>query len=445
MKRRRFLKISALAIGTTMLDNNKVVARINDESYQTETVEPLKPLINSRPMLQNFAETSIGVAFSVSALANGFVIVGQKEDLSDGRKVWCGGFRVMDMNDKVMLVRLTGLLPSTTYYYRIGADRIHYGGGYDMKVLETVEDDTIYSFTTAGKATPSHFCVINDTHAHWDTFDQLTHKISQLGPSCVIWNGDACNAEDDIEEQKEIFLYPRIQHKDYAAEIPYLLAPGNHDGRGMANRHLERTWMFRQPEERSSRDWDLGRNFAVRLGDIALIGLDTAEDKQDTNPEFANLYNSHAYREAQVAWLRDALQRKEIKKAPFLVAFCHIPLFDADPKANPGDIKPADSDSQYTYNYAIWQRTCKQLWSPLLEKAGCQLLICGHAHDFRIDKPSAEHSWTQLVGGGPELHDKLPNQQPTLIEAKVTASKLHVTVYNVSNNSIISTLVITPK
>ena len=33
--------------------------------------------------------------------------------------------------------------------------------------------------------------------------------------------------------------------------------------------------MYRQPEERNPRDWDLGRNFAVRLGDIALIGLDT--------------------------------------------------------------------------------------------------------------------------------------------------------------------------
>lgn len=441
MKRRNFLKTSAAVLGASLLDTQEVMARMEDEVRETGTIkETPSPLINSRPMLQNFAETSMGVAFSVSALANGFVIVGRENDLSDGRKVWCGGYRVMDMNDQVILVRLTGLQPSTTYYYRIGADRIHFGGGYDMKVMETVMDDAIYSFTTAGEKSPSHFCVINDTHAHWDAFDKITEKVLELQPECVVWNGDACNAEDAVEEQKEIFLYPRINRKDYASQIPYMLTPGNHDGRGMANRHLERTWMYRQPEERSSRDWDLGRNFAVRLGDIALIGLDTAEDKQDSNPEFANLYNSHAYREAQVAWLRDALQRKEIRKAPHIVAMCHIPLFDADPKSNPGDIAPADTDPRYTYNYAMWQRTCQQLWSPLLEKAGCRLLICGHAHAFRIDKPSAEHSWTQIVGGGPDMDAEDTRCQPTVIDVRVANGKLKVEVHNVAQGKVVDTL-----
>ena len=109
-------------------------------------------------------------------------------------------------------------------------------------------------------------------------------KIAALQPSCVIWNGDANNSTDTVEQQKKIFLQPEMDRRDYAANIPYLFAPGNHDDRGIANWHLERVWMYRQPEERSSRDWDLGRNFAVRMGDIAMIGLDTAEDKVDTNP-----------------------------------------------------------------------------------------------------------------------------------------------------------------
>ena len=54
--------------------------------------------------------------------------------------------------------------------------------------------------------------------------------------------------------------------------------------------------MYRQPEERDVRDWDLGRNFAVRLGEMALVGLDTAEDKLDTNPRFAGLFKSAARR-----------------------------------------------------------------------------------------------------------------------------------------------------
>ena len=297
-------------------------------------------LIVSAPMLQNFAATSMGVVFAVSALANGYVLVGEKPDLSDARKVLCGGYRVTDIDDRVIRVRLTGLKPATRYYYRIGADRISYKGGYQMKILGNEEDPNTYSFMTAGEAAKAHFCVINDTHARWEPFGLAVEKIAVCAPACVIWNGDASNVEETVEAQMRIFLTPEIERKDYASEMPYLFCPGNHDNRGMANRHLDRVWMFRQPEERQPRDWDLGRNFAIRQGDLALIGLDTAEDKLDTNPKFAGLFTSGPYREAQTEWLRDALQREEIRTAPYLVAFCHIPLFDDNPRHNPGDSPP---------------------------------------------------------------------------------------------------------
>ena len=41
----------------------------------------------------------------------------------------------------------------------------------------------------------------------------------------------------------------------------------------------------------------------------------------------------------------DALRRKEIASAPYLVACCHIPLFDENPKANPGDVARSTVDA----------------------------------------------------------------------------------------------------
>ena len=217
--------------------------------------------------------------------------------------------------------------------------------------------------------------------------------------------------------------------KDYAAETPYLFCPGNHDSRGRANRHLEKVWMYRQPEERDVRDWDLGRNFAVRLGEMALVGLDTAEDKLDTNPRFAGLFKSAEYREAQTAWLRDALKRPEIASAPYLVAFCHIPLFDDDPSHNPGDVAPDDTDPRYTTDYAYWQRTCGNMWGPLLHEAGCQVLIVGHLHRYRYYAPGADRCWAQLVGGGRDM--KEGPGFPTVIEGKVMGDRLRLTVHNI--------------
>ena len=450
MKRRDFIKKTALMAGAAGWANNALANEtkvsqlaLGNEGQQIHIADQ-GPLIISAPMLQNYAETSMGVAFAVSDLANGYVIVGQQADLSDGEKVKCGGYRTTEISDRVIQVRLINLQPNTTYYYKIGADRIHYGGGYDMKIIGNEEDPRIYHFTTAGSRAPALFCVINDTHARWEPFGLAIEKIATLKPQCVIWNGDATNVEETIEAQMRIFLQPEIERKEYASEIPYLFCPGNHDSRGMANRHLEKVWMYRQPEERASRDWDLGRNFAVRMGEVALIGLDTAEDKLDTNPIFAGLFNSGEYREAQVAWLHDALQRPEIVSAPYLVAFCHIPLFDANPHANPGDVAPADKDPQYTTDYAMWQRTCAQLWTPLLAEAGCQLIITAHQHCYRYDAPTTDRSWAQIVGGGPEMgfsssgenRRERPELFPTVIEGEVQGGKLVVKVHNLVTGKV---------
>ena len=436
MNRRDFLKNSAVLAAAQSVALPAMAANRQAEGREESATAPTA-LIDSAPMLQNYAEDSIGVAFSVTDKANGYVIIGEKSDLSDGRKVYCGGYRVTDMNSDVMLVRLTGLKPATTYYYRIGADRIHYGGGYDMKITGNEEDTHIYSFRTAGADAKAHFCVINDTHVHWDAFEKLTAKLVALAPSCVVWNGDASNSEETVQAQKRIYLKPEVTHKDYAAQTPYLFCPGNHDSRGLANRHLERVWMFRQPEERAARDWDLGRNFAVRMGDVALIGLDTAEDKMDTNPLFANLFASDSYRRAQVDWLRDALRRKDIASAPYLVALCHIPLYDADPKANPGDIAPADKDPRYSTDFAAWQRTCATLWTPLLQEAGCQLVITAHQHHYHYDEPTDERKWAHMVGGGPEGTKKNASNFATIIEGEVKDGALVVRAYNVVKDEVI--------
>jgi len=445
MKRRDFIRRTALIAAVTGVSD---MAQAAKKVMQEEDLQKADKLIISAPMLQNYAETSMDVAFAVSDLANGYVLYSERPDLSDAKKVKCGGYRTTDISDHVVQIRLTHLKPATTYYYKIGADRIHYGGGYDMKIRGNEEDARIYHFTTAGSDSKAHFCVINDTHVRWEPFGLTMDKIAALAPQCVIWNGDASNTEETIEAQMRIFLTPNIDRKDYAAETPYLFCPGNHDSRGMANRHLERVWMYRQPEERLSRDWDLGRNFAVRMGDIALIGLDTAEDKLDTNPLFAGLFNSGPYREAQVDWLSDALQRPEIASAPYLVAFCHIPLYDPDPHANPGDVAPADYDPQYSTDYAAWQRTCAQLWCPLLEAAGCQVIITAHQHRYRYDAPTADRPWAQIVGGGPNMgftgsgenRKERPDLFPTVIEGKVIDGKLRIIVHNLVTGKVQETV-----
>lgn len=443
MKRREFLRNAAIVAATSGLATEVKAAEsllpAEEGSKTGNEGKKAESLIDSEPVLQNYAATSMGIAFSVTDWANGYVIYGEKSDLSDGKKVWCGGYRVSGMDNEAIHVRLTGLKPYTLYYYRIGADRIEYKDGYHIRITGNEEKPIIYSFRTAGEGAKGHFCVINDTHASWKAVNPTINKVMELQPSCVIWNGDACNTEETIAAQKRIFFKPEIERKDFAANIPYLFCPGNHDSRGLANRHLERIWMYRQPEERQPRDWDLGRNFAVRMGDIALVGLDTAEDKLDTNPRFCNLFVSEPYRVAQREWLRDALKQPEIASAPYLVAFCHIPLYDPRPEVNPGDLFPADVDDKHEGDFAEWQRTCSKLWGPLLEEAKCQLLITAHQHVYRLDYPNEEHKWMQIVGGGPNMTGKDEGHFPTVIDGEVKDGKLVVTIHNIYTGRVCST------
>ena len=190
MKRREFIRNAAIVAATSGVGAlTPALAQVEGAMPQVAPPSDEKgdaSLIDSEPVLQNYAATSMGIAFSVTDWANGYVIYGEKPDLSDGQRVWCGGYRVTDMENEIMRVRLTGLKPSTLYYYKIGADRIDYKDGYHMRIIGNEEKPQIYSFRTAGEGAKSHFCVINDTHAKWEAFGPAINKIMELQPSCVI-------------------------------------------------------------------------------------------------------------------------------------------------------------------------------------------------------------------------------------------------------------------
>ena len=438
IKRRSFISGSAVFAAAGLARPVAGAEPAKAETPAQAGCEPC-PLIASAPMLQNPAETSMGVAWAVSDMANGFVDYADNPDMAGAKRVKSGGYRVTGMNDTCQQVRLTGLKPATRYWYRIGADRILYKGGYGMRIVGTEIDRRVRSFTTAGAAARSHFCVMNDTHMQWKAFGLITAKLKELAPPLVVWNGDASNTSEKFETARDIFLTPKVRHDDYAAECPVLFTNGNHDYRGLFNRHLEDTFMFRQPEERASRDWDLGRNFAVRQGDIAMIGLDTGEDKPDSRDVFAGLFACEPYRRAQVAWLADALARPEIASAPYIVAFCHIPLFDPRPWANPGGICD-NGGGKYRHDFALWEKSCAEMWGPLLARARVQVVIAAHEHEYRYDAPTADRPWAQVVGGGPEMGvvrgKPAPERFPTVIEGKVGGGELKIVVHDVLNGCI---------
>ena len=104
---------------------------------------------------------------------------------------------------------------------------------------------------------------------------------------------------------------------------------------------------------------------------------------------------------------------------------------------------PADTDPQYSTDFAYWQRTCARMWMPLLEEASCQLVITAHQHRYRYDAPTADRSWWQIVGGGPEMGSD--GHFPTVIEGIVRDGQLEITVHNLLTDAVQDRFTFSPR
>ena len=189
--------------------------------------------------------------------------------------------------------------------------------------------------------------------------------------------------------------------------------------------------MTRLPSERSPRDLALDRNFAFRMGEIALIGLDTGEDKPDNHPANGGFSCFTPYRIAQTAWLKDCFKRPEIAGAPYVVAFVHIPLVELWPGANPGTLLE---------DYAVWQKECADMWGPILTENRVQLVLAGHKHRYRYDPATPARSWAEIIGGG-----RGAKTFQTLVEGKVEDGKLVILVHNTDEGRIVGEHAFAPR
>ena len=382
--RRHFLNILTTT-GAGLLVAPKLFAKEQDSI--SVSVDNSLPLVDSPPVLQCPTETSIAVVWAVGRPAAGFVEFGTDKDRLD-QTAYGEKYGLKNYHERFLQVRIRNLKPRTRYYYRTVTRSFDFINAYKFEQGEPVYSD-VFSFETAdSKKSTGSFSVINDTHNKQETLKRLTERLALIGSDYTIWNGDLVNSFDNANVAVEAILRPG--NAPFAVEKPMLFVPGNHEYRGVWARNMPLflpEWEHPAPEDRP-----FGRNFVVRTGPLALIGLDTGEDKPDNHPAWGGLADFEPYRTAQRDWLERALKSPAVATAPFVVAFCHISLYWDKPNANGGDSLEG---------YASFQRQAANLWGPLLSKYGVQSLIVAHEHRFGYYPATPERTWAQIRGGGP--------------------------------------------
>lgn len=254
------------------------------------------------------------------------------------------------------------------------------------------------------QAAPSARIVVwNDTHQHGDTLRALDEVTPQA--DLLVWNGDVCNDWKDELSFATTILAP--EGRDISANRPLALVVGNHDVRG--------AWAHQFAQFVATPD---GRPYsATRVGPVAVIILHTGEDKPDAHPSFRGRVAFEPLRAEQAAWLRQAIERPEIRDAPFRLVFCHIPLRWKDES-------PVDYDAG---GYDWFSRMSRDAWHDALVAWGAQLVISGHTHEAAFIAADAGFSYAQLVGGGPD-RDATSAEAAGWIDISAEPSQLTVTL-----------------
>lgn len=354
-----------------------------------DPVAAAAPLIASPPVVQHPSAAGFTVHFAVSALATGWVEWGRSADRLD-RVAVAAEHGLVRASDQALGVRVRlddSIAAGEPIFYRVVAQPLAYKTAYQLSRGESVASPVQRLRLPSATAEKITIAIVNDTHENKETLAALHARIATVDPELLIWNGDTCNDFDAKDSPLQIVLNPASDvSRGWAAERPLLFVPGNHDVRGERARELA-AGLSGWPGQT-----DLPYNFAARFGPIALVGLDTGEDKPDAHPVFAGTAAYEPYRELQADWLKRAVERPEIASAPLRLAICHIPLRG----------RPRDNDGTKLEGFASYCGFGAKLWLPTLRQAKFTAAISGHTHQHRIDDPTDSEPITQIVGGGPQ-------------------------------------------
>ena len=158
---------------------------------------PADSLLTGHPYLQNPAPDAITVMFTSPEGHQITSLVEWTADTVTGpvmsaRQLYAGQEVV---HSPIHKVRLTGLTPGATYFYRVRAREITVNQAYH-KEFGADELVTPYrSFTLPSpSATDFTAVIVNDTHSYQPTVDAMARLTDSIAPDFVIFNGD-CQPE----------------------------------------------------------------------------------------------------------------------------------------------------------------------------------------------------------------------------------------------------------
>jgi acid phosphatase type 7 len=309
-------------------------------------------------------------------------------------------YGLIDANTTLHKVTVSGLRPGTACHYRAISTQILDFQPYKVKYGPSAKSEGQFTTLDPDKEKFS-FCVINDRHDRAAELRKGLCNIKWDGVDMVVALGDVMN---DPASESQIFcnfIDPCAEF--FAGRIPLIFVRGNHETRGALARNL----MDYFPTE-SGRYY-----YSFDHGGVHFLVLDGGEDKADSSNEYSGLAAFNAYVKRETEWLEQELRSPAFAHARFRVCLLHMP-----PAPEPLPFLPGgkSDDDPIKFIRSPWIR---DHWSPMLSKAGIDLMLSGHTHRYAERPADAKRAYPIVVGG-----------TKTVIRVDVSPQRLQMTTFN---------------
>ena len=338
----------------------------------------IKPteIFRTKPYLQNPVDNGMTIMWETTLPAYSWVEYGT--DTLNLKRVRLLIDGQAEFNESIHKIRLEGLTPGQTYYYRVCSQEILQYKAYSKKFGHTAKSD-FYSFTAPKDDADSFTAIIfNDLHQRTAIFEALLKQVKDVDYDFVVFNGDCI--DDPANHDQATRFISLLTEGIHGDRTPTLFIRGNHEIRNAYSIGLRKHF-----------DYIGGKTYgAFNWGDTRIVMLDCGEDKTDDHREYSGLNDFTQLRHEQVGFLEQELNSKAFKKADKRILIHHIPLYGC-------------------------QNLCKDLWEPLLRKAPFHISLNAHTHKFaHHPKGALENNYPVVIGGG----NKVENATVMILEKK---------------------------
>ncbi len=298
-------------------------------------------------------------------------------------------------------VRLTGLTPGETCWYRVVSTMVVKMKAYWPEKGLSVESP-VYQFTVPdpGQSEVSFSFLADTQHGDLPRIGANLDAVDWNGLDFFVHGGDAFGSLESEEQLLEKLIHPVLERLGHG--IPLVFVRGNHEMRGSFARHLHD--YVPAPEGEFY--------YAFDAGPAHFLVLDTGEDKDDDTNVYAGLNRTEPYREKEFAWFEEHARIDErFSEAPFRIILMHAPRWG-------------------------WVDGDNDRWTGLANRTGIDLVLAGHNHRYSWSPPGSDgREYAVLVVGQDQVADVRVGVDE--ITMKVTdADGTDVAVHSISRSEV---------